>query len=204
MQRYAILDCETTGLDERAGDRIIELAVVLVDEHFDELERLDTLLSIDSPVAATHVHGIRDSDLDGAPTFAHVAPRVGRMLDGAIVVGHYPRFDLRFIDAELQRLGTGLPTTMVIDTRDTCRAAGIVGRLRMEDCSREMGIVNEHPHVALGDVLATRALLAACQTRGVHPTDHARRFTARVVQAGWPQTHEGRALADRPRTARAA
>ncbi len=201
MTRYAILDCETTGLDERTGDRIIELAIVLVDEHFDELERLDTLVAIDTPVAASHVHGISDADLVGAPTFAHLAPRIGRLLDGAIVVGHYPRFDLRFLDAELQRLGTGLPATLVVDTRDTCRAAWIVGRLRMVDCCRELGVVNDHPHAALGDVLATRALLAACQARGVHPVDHARRFTARVVQPGWPTTHEGRAVADRPRAA---
>ncbi|MCB0880224.1 MAG: 3'-5' exonuclease [Thermoleophilia bacterium] len=207
MTRYAILDLETTGLDERAGDRVIELAVLLVDEHLDELDRLESLVAIDTPVAASHVHGITDIDLVGAPTFADLAWRVGELLEGAVVVGHYPRFDLRFLDAELQRIGMGLPTTSVIDTRDTSRAAGIVGRLRMVDCCRELGVRNDNPHTAMGDVLTTRALLGACQTRGVQPLDHARRFTARVVGAAWPiapHTTAGRTVDLNPRTARIA
>jgi DNA polymerase III epsilon subunit-like protein len=191
MTRYAILDCETTGLDERSGDRVIELAVLLVDDHIHELDRLETLLSIDRPVAATDVHGIRDEHLVGAPTFAQVAPRLGLLLDGAVAVGHYPRFDLRFLDAELQRLGLGLPTTSAIDTRDTCRAAGIVGRLRLVDCCHELGVENVCSHAAMGDVLATRALLAESVARGVAPLDHARRFTARSTSAGWPVAPRG-------------
>jgi DNA polymerase III epsilon subunit-like protein len=165
MPRYAILDCETTGLDERTGDRLV---------------------AIDRPVSATHIHGISDADLVGAPTFAQLAPRIGAMVEGAVIVGHYPRFDLRFIDAELQRIGYGLPSSRVIDTRDTCRAAGIVGHLRLVDCCRELGVDNPRSHAAMGDVVATRALLAACATRGISVLDHARSFTARIVDAGWP------------------
>jgi DNA polymerase III epsilon subunit-like protein len=186
MPRYAILDCETTGLDERTGDRLIELAVLVVDEQFNELDRLETLVAIDRPVSATHIHGISDADLVGAPTFAQLAPRIGAMVEGAVIVGHYPRFDLRFIDAELQRIGYGLPSSRVIDTRDTCRAAGIVGHLRLVDCCRELGVDNPRSHAAMGDVVATRALLAACATRGISVLDHARSFTARIVDAGWP------------------
>ncbi len=186
MTRYAILDCETTGLDERSGDRIIELAVLVVDDHLDEIDRFETLLSIDGPVAATNVHGLRDEHLVGAPSFAQIAPRLGLLMDGAVVVGHYPRFDLRFVDAELQRIGLGLPTTSAIDTRDTCRAAGIVGRLRLVDCCHELGVTEVCSHAAMGDVVATRGLLAQCISRGVHPLDHARRFTARSTNAGWP------------------
>lgn len=186
MTRYAILDLETTGLDERDGARVVEVAVLVVDEFLDEVDRLDTLVAIDGPIGAEEVHGIAAADLVGAPTFARLAPYLGALLADATIVGHYPRFDLRFLDAELQRLGLGLPTSMVVDTRDTCRAAGIVGRLRMADCCRELAIVNEHPHAAMGDVLATRALLAECAARGVAPLDCATRFTARTTTPGWP------------------
>lgn len=183
MQRYAIIDCETTGLDERAGDRLIELAVLLVDDRLDELARLDTLVSIDRVVGASHVHGISDADLRGAPRFAQLVPRLGALLQGATIVGHYPSFDLRFLESELRRIGRQLPPVGVIDTRETCRAAGVAGRLRLVDCCRELGVDHERAHRAMGDVLATRALLAACQSKGVRVQDHVRRFPAPAMLA---------------------
>jgi DNA polymerase III epsilon subunit-like protein len=190
---------------------MIELAVLVVDEHLDELARFESLLAVDAPLGAAHVHGITAAELAGAPTFAEVAPRVGTLLAGAIIVGHYPRFDLRFLDAELQRLGGGLPTTGVIDTRETCRAAGILGSLRLVDCCRELGVENDRAHAAMSDVLATRALLATCLARGVHALDHVTRFTARTTTPGWPTTrrgdvltHAGRAVEGVPRAARCA
>lgn len=201
MTRYAILDLETTGLDERDGARVVEVAVLVVDEFLEEVERLDTLVAIEEPVSAVEVHGIVAPELAGAPTFADLAPHLGLLLADATIVGHYPRFDLRFLDAELQRLGGGMPTSTMVDTRDTCRAAGLVGRLRMVDCCRELAIVNERPHAAMGDVLAARDLLAECAARGVAPLDHATRYTARTATPGWPASVHGRLLRPRPRTA---
>lgn len=204
MTRYAILDLETTGLDERDGARVVEVAVLVVDEFLDEVARLETLVAIDGAVGASEIHGITAFDVADAPTFAQLAPRLGLLLADATIVGHYPRFDLRFLDAELERLGRGLPTSMVVDTRDTCRAAGIVGPLRMVDCCRELAIVNDRPHAAMGDVLTTRALLAECAARGVAPLDHAMRFSARTITPGWPAIVDGAAApVARPRRAAA-
>jgi DNA polymerase-3 subunit epsilon len=205
MTRYAILDLETTGLDERAGDRIVEVAVLVVDRQLREVSRLDTLVAPGRAIDATHVHGITDADVAGAPTFAQLAPRLGELLEGATIVGHYPRFDLRFLDMELQRLGLGLPAARVVDTRDTCRAAGVAGRLRMIDCCAALSVGNDRPHTAMGDALTTRDLLATCTSHGIDPSEHDRAWTARVVRPGWPTRDPGDALAlPLPRALRAA
>lgn len=175
--RYAILDTETTGLHARRGDRIIELAVLLVDEHLEEVDRLDTLFTIDGPVAGSDIHGITDAELVGAPRFEDVLPRLEAMLREVTLVAHYAKFDVAFLHAELVRCGgLGRIGCDVVDTRDLARAAGVVGSLRLADCCAEFGIANERPHRAMGDVLTTRDLLATCVARGAYPVQHARRW----------------------------
>jgi len=157
---------------------MIELGVLVVDEHLEEVDRLDVLLAIDGPVGATHIHGITEADLDGASRFEHVVERISGMLDGATLMAHYAKFDVAVLHAELVRCGAlGRIGCDVVDTRDLARAAGVVGSLRMIDCSAEFGIVNDRPHRAMGDVLALRELVAACIARGVYPLEYARSWS---------------------------
>lgn len=57
---FAVLDVETTGLSSAQGDRVVEIAVVVLDEHFQVVRMFDSLVhpqrSIPSHV--TQIHGI--------------------------------------------------------------------------------------------------------------------------------------------------
>jgi DNA polymerase-3 subunit epsilon len=186
MTTYAVLDVETTGLNPREGHRIIEIAVLGVDEQLRERFRFETLVSIDRPVSATEVHGLTCADLAGAPTFEQIAPRLGELMLGSVLVAHYPRFDLGFLDAELARLGAGLPRCRVLDTRDVARAAGVRGGLRLADCCAELGVSNDRPHAAMGDVETTAKILLAGVERGVELSRHHSTRRPSNAQAGWP------------------
>lgn len=185
MTSYAVLDVETTGLHASQGDRILELAVVRLDADFVELDRLDTLVSVPGPVGATEIHGIHASDLVGAPSFENVAGHLATLVRGAVLVAHYPRFDMAFLDAELRRIGSGLPPCHVLDTRDVCRAAGKEGRLRLVDCCAWLDVRNSHAHAAMSDVRATTEVLRRCAARGVDPASLARPWPA-SSNADWP------------------
>jgi DNA polymerase III subunit epsilon len=86
-----------------------------------------------------------------APCFADVAGQVLGYLAGRVPVGHNLSFDLRFLDAELGRLGTGLP-------------AGLSGLCTM----RLSG--------SYADGLAGRTLAACCASADVPLTQSALRL----------------------------
>lgn len=116
----AAVDVETTGLSARGGDRIIEVAVVRGRAGM-RPHRWSTLVNPGRPVAATHIHGITDTDLAPAPPFAAIAATLAGHLRGATVVAHNASFDLGFIDMEFERAAGTRPVTPVLDTLGLAR-----------------------------------------------------------------------------------
>lgn len=125
---FVVIDTETTGLDP-GYDRIIEIAAVRVprdDKEEPEL-LLDTLIDPEMPIKGTEIHGIRNDDVKGAPTFARVAAHFARSISDALIVAHNADFDVRFLAFELSRCGfkfrvpyicsMGLPRLMGVTTR---------------------------------------------------------------------------------------
>lgn len=101
---FAVIDVETTGLSANAH-RIIELAVVRTDRVGRIVEEWVCRFNPDCPVGATHVHGISDADVVGAPHFADVLPEITHRLTDVAVAGHNVRFDLAFLRSEYARAG---------------------------------------------------------------------------------------------------
>jgi len=117
---FAALDIETTGLNSRRG-AVVEMAVV----RFRDNRVLDTNVWLVHPPdhipaaerkAAEAVHGITPDMLRDAPEFAQVYPRVLETLQGAVVIAHNAPFDMRFLQAEVDRAGLAAPTNTVLDT----------------------------------------------------------------------------------------
>src|SRR5688572_2147864 len=102
---YAVLDTETTGLSPQLQHRVIELAVVLVDEQGNVESEWSTLLNPNRDLGPQHIHGIRAGEVLNAPCFGDVAGFLAEMLRGRVLVAHNLRFDRLFLDAEYDRLG---------------------------------------------------------------------------------------------------
>lgn len=114
----AFLDCETTG-NSTAADRIVELSLVIVypatknepaPAPFTKTRRINPTIPI--PAEATGIHGIRDEDVRGEPTFRDVCRDLWKLLDPCDLAGFNLRgFDLPILRAEFQRCGITFEAT---------------------------------------------------------------------------------------------
>ena len=109
MQRDIVLDTETTGLDPRKGDRLIEIGCIEMVNRIAtgrEYHRLINPEGRDVHPDAERIHGISTASLADKPLFKDVVDEflqfIGR--DGTLVI-HNANFDMGFINMELDRLG---------------------------------------------------------------------------------------------------
>ncbi len=105
--REVVIDTETTGLDPANGHRVVEIGGVELLNAIPTGEIFHSYIDPerDMPEAAFRVHGLSAEFLAGKPVFAEVAREFLTFIDGARIIAHNAEFDLRFLNAELGRLG---------------------------------------------------------------------------------------------------
>ncbi|WP_167761517.1 histone-like nucleoid-structuring protein Lsr2 [Blastococcus sp. CT_GayMR19] len=158
---FAVIDVETTGLSANSH-RILEMAIVRTDSGGRVLDEWVCRFDPEGPVGATHIHGIRDADVMGAPRFAHVLPEISTRLAGAAIAGHNVTFDLAFLRTEYARAGWALPHLPAACTLEhSWDHLPQLNRRRLADCCDAVGISLHRAHSALHDARATARLLAS-------------------------------------------
>lgn len=151
---YSVIDTETTGLNQDS-DRIIELCVVTV-KGTTVVDQWDTLISIgNEPVNGTHIHGITDADLRGAPTFAQIAGTLVDRLASTVIVAHNARFDIGFLKAEMARLGHTWPNPPTLCTLEGARhrLPGLP-KYTLAAVADHLDVTLDNAHAAAADTLA--------------------------------------------------
>lgn len=124
-ERQIVLDTETTGLDWRTGDRVIEVACVemvgrkLTGRHFHRY--INPGREIDAGAQA--VHGLTLEFLADKPKFAGIVDELMDFLHGAELVIHNAAFDVGFLNAEFGLLGKGSVDGLCAGVIDTLRMA---------------------------------------------------------------------------------
>lgn len=106
-ERQLIMDTETTGFEDKNGDRIVEIGIIeLVGRKFTG-ERLHVYLNPDKQMddEVMAVHGISNEFVSDKPAFADVAKRVFDFMDGGEIIAHNASFDMRFLDMEFSKAG---------------------------------------------------------------------------------------------------
>lgn len=154
----AVVDLELTGLGHR--DRICEIAIVRgrigrVDARMQALCRPEAPMS----PGALAVHGITDTELQGAPRFADIAADVAGMLDGAVLVAHNLPFDLGHLQHEMSLAGRELPEGPALDTLAIARRLFAFPRNALGEICAALGVELEGAHRALADAEATFEVL---------------------------------------------
>jgi DNA polymerase-3 subunit epsilon len=153
--REIVFDTETTGLDPRAGHRLVEIGCVELVNGFPSGETFHTYLNPerDMPDEAFQVHGLSAEFLSDKPLFADVADRFRAFLADAQLVIHNAQFDMGFINAELHRLGHPPLSNGVVDTVTLARRKFPGQRVSLDALCERLGIDNAHrtKHGALLD-----------------------------------------------------
>lgn len=170
--RQIVLDTETTGLNPRSGDRIIEIGCVelvnrqLTGNNFHVYINPER----DSEEGALAVHGLTTEFLSDKPKFAEVADELRDYISGAEIIIHNAPFDVGFLDAEFGRLNVSCFADHVGKITDTLVQAKEMhpGKRNSLDalCDR-YGVSNAHR--ALHGALLDAELLAEvylAMTRG--------------------------------------
>jgi DNA polymerase III epsilon subunit family exonuclease len=195
--RYVVVDLETTGL-RPGSDAICEIGAVRVDglipaTTFELL--VDPGVPLPRFVAA--LTGIAEADLADAPGAADAVRRFLAFAGDAVLVAHNARFDLAFLDREVERLTGRRLAVPVVDTVGLARRllAGRVARTSLSSLSYFFGTSVRPCHRALPDAQATAevlvALIGLAQERGA-------RTVADLCRLAAPRTrrvYEKRSLA---------
>lgn len=105
--RQIFLDTETTGLDPKTGDRIVEIGCVEMVNRRLTGRNLHLYLNPERPGSeeAIRIHGLTDEFLADKPKFREIAGELVEYVRGAEVIIHNAGFDVGFLDAELRRVG---------------------------------------------------------------------------------------------------
>jgi len=117
--REIILDTETTGLDAKGADRVIEVACIELVNHFPTSLSFHHLIDPlrDVPQEAFKIHGIATADLTGKPKFNEIAGEFLEFIGDAPLIIHNAAFDIGFLNAELFRAQLpALSMDRVVDT----------------------------------------------------------------------------------------
>ena len=122
--REIVLDTETTGLDPKSGDRLVEIGCVELDNHLPTGRTYHQYVNPERemPDEAFRVHGLSEAFLAKYPVFADIAEPFLEFIGDSHLVIHNASFDLGFINAELKRLGRApVETHRAIDTVQVAR-----------------------------------------------------------------------------------
>ncbi len=165
---FAVIDVETTGLWTGRHDRIVEIAVVRIDDACRPVDEWVTLVNPERDLGPTSIHGITGRHVISAPTFAEVTGDILARLADAVLVGHNVRFDLTFVWAEFARVGYELPPSDGLCTLDLSARLGLSTARSLAACCQHAGVAHSDSHSALGDARATAGLLSVT-------LEHARR-----------------------------
>jgi DNA polymerase-3 subunit epsilon len=141
--REIVLDTETTGLDPSDGHRIIEIGCVELLDHFPNGRTFQSYLNPerDMPPEAERVHGITSAFLADKPRFAEVADSFLEFLGEAPLVIHNASFDLKFLNAELERISKKpISAARAIDTIEIAKNKLPGARYSLDELCKRFGI----------------------------------------------------------------
>jgi len=102
--REVVVDIETTGLDHKKGDKIIEIACLELINHIPTENYYHTYINPDGKEiseGAFKVHGISETFLSNKPLFSEIADDFLGFIGDSQILAHNASFDVGFLNNEL-------------------------------------------------------------------------------------------------------
>lgn len=163
-QKYAIVDLETTGHSPANGDRMIQIAIVIMKDW--EIERTYTKFINPGKAIPSFIQDlthITNEDVKDSYPFEEHADYIYELLADCVFVAHNADFDLSFLQAEFKR--AGLPKWQG-KKMDTVELAKILFPMslgfKLGDLAADLNIELANAHRADDDARATAELFKCC------------------------------------------
>ena len=164
MLREIILDTETTGLDARGGDRLVELGCVEIVNRTPTGREFHKFINPEDKKVhpdAERIHGLSNAFLADKPPFREVVHEFLAFIGDAPLVIHNASFDAGFLNMELGRLKLpDIPGERLVDTLMLARRKHPAGPNSLDALCKRYGIDNSKrtKHGALMDSLLLAAV----------------------------------------------
>lgn len=160
MEKYVVIDLETTGNSPADKDKIIEVGIVVIENNL-IVEEYSTLLNPNQPISPfiENLTGIKNKDVLNAPFFHEKASEIISYFHDSYLIAHNVPFDLGFLNTELSKNGFSELSTKYIDTVELSRilypqAPGF----KLNQLAEYLQINHKAPHRALSDAYVTAKL----------------------------------------------
>lgn len=144
--REIVFDTETTGLDPKSGDKLVEIGAVELINHMPTGVTYHQYINPERevPEDAYKVHGLNLEYLKDFPTFREIAKEwMDFVGDDGILVAHNASFDISFINYELQGCGyPGYEWDRVIDTLEIARQKFPHSKVNLDALCKRFGVDN--------------------------------------------------------------
>jgi DNA polymerase-3 subunit epsilon len=194
---FAVVDVETTGMAATDGDRITEIAVVIVRDG-KIAETFDTLINPERPIPSfiTSLTHISWEMVKDAPRFADIVGDLLQFMKGHVFVAHNADFDWRFVRAEVERAtGRRLTGPKLCTVKLARRVLPHLPSRRLDALAYHYGVANEARHRAMGDAAATAQillrLLGAARERECHTWADLQEFLGARARGNRPSRLSG-------------
>ena len=154
--REIVLDTETTGLDPKAGHRLVEIGCIELINHMATGKTFQQYINPDRdmPTAAFDIHGLSEEFLSEFPPFSEIVDTFLDFIGTDPLIIHNAGFDLGFLNAELKLLNrNSLVSSQIVDTVSMARQAFPGAPASLDALCRRFGIDNSarEKHGALLD-----------------------------------------------------
>lgn len=154
--REIVFDTETTGLDPRTGDRLVEIGCI------EMINRVPTGAVFHAyfcpernmPAEAEAVHGLSEAFLSDKPKFVEKVHDLLEFIAGDPLVAHNAGFDFNFLNHELERCGLEpVCRSRMVDTVAIAKRRHPGAKLSLDALCTRYGIDRSHrtKHGALLD-----------------------------------------------------
>jgi DNA polymerase-3 subunit epsilon len=196
--KYAVIDCETTGLfkfrdaagnglraDAPGQPRIAHFTMIRLNEKFERESVLDALIKPDGwtmPPEAGAINGLNDAILNerGIPILGPITEYAAAIDEGRVIVAFNAAFDLKCGRAEFRhakmddRFEKTLAICVMKAMTDICRIermrpGGGFKQPKLSEACEHFGITNRQAHSALGDAEAAEEILRRLHAMGKLP-----------------------------------
>ncbi|MGX7896166.1 DNA polymerase III subunit epsilon [Tsuneonella sp. HG222] len=154
--REIVFDTETTGLDPRTGDRMVEIGCIELMNRVPTGRTFHAYFNPERPMPleAEQVHGLSDAFLSDKPRFHESAVGLLEFIADSPLVAHNASFDFGFLNCELAACGHGeVSLERMVDTLSIARRRHPGAKHSLDALCARYGIDRSHrvKHGALLD-----------------------------------------------------
>lgn len=154
--REIVFDTETTGLDPRTGDRMVEIGCIELVNLVPTGQTFHAYCNPerDMPTGAEQVHGLSAAFLSDKPLFRDIAADLLAFIGDSPLIAHNAGFDFAFLNAELALCALeAVCTSRMVDTVAIAKKRHPGAKLSLDALCSRYGIDRSHrvKHGALLD-----------------------------------------------------